>query len=409
MSYAGVKEVKVSLDFGQGPRVVGRLAVRERKIYFEYERSFLDEGLELSPYKLKLQPGVQTFDPFLFEGLPGLFNDSLPDGWGKLLLDRTLRSSGILPEQLTPLDRLTHVGHAGLGALIYEPDIREKSTHKDINLDTLAENAQHVLKGEAKELIQELLSLNGSSAGARPKALVSYCPKTEQIAHGAHELPEGFEPWLVKFPNSDDGKDAGATEYVYALMAQKAGIDMMETRLLSSETSPGFFASRRFDNDGARRVHTHTACGLLHADYREPSLDYEGLLALTANLTRDIRETEKMYRLAVFNVLAHNRDDHSKNFTFLMNEQGEWRLSPAYDLTFSTGINGEQTTMVLGEGKNPGAAELLELARGADIDAQKAAKVIEQTQDALSEWESLAKNYGVSAQNIKFIKSRIKA
>ena len=158
----------------------------------------------------------------MFEGLPGVFNDSLPDGWGRLLFDRTMRLQGILPDQLGPLDRLAHVGKTGMGALVYEPDNSADEADLKLNLDELASHAQDVLDGEAEDVLQELLSLNGSSAGARPKAVIGVDTARKNIVHGTHELQAGFEPWLVKFPNVSDRLDAGAIEYVYALMAKDA-------------------------------------------------------------------------------------------------------------------------------------------------------------------------------------------
>jgi serine/threonine-protein kinase HipA len=222
-----------------------------------------------------------------------------------------------------------------------------------------------------------------------------------------HALPDGFSPWLVKFPNVQDGADAGAIEYVYGLMALEAGVAMTQTHLFPAQKGAGYFATVRFDREGQSRVHTHTACGALHSDFRTPSLDYEDLLALTGMLTRDVREVEKMFRLAVFNVLAHNRDDHSKNFTFLMSKRGEWKLSPAYDLTFSSGPRGEQSTMVMGEGKTPGIEHLEKLGREAMIAEKRVSEIIEQTRAALSNWEMLAKKHGVTKANIKLISQKL--
>ena len=156
-----------------------------------------------------------------------------------------------------------------------------------------------------------------------------------------------------------------------------------------------------------QRFHMHTAAGLLHANFRFPSLDYEDLITLTGYLTKDIREVEKMYRLAVFNVLSHNRDDHGKNFSFLMDEFGEWKLSPAYDLTFSSGPNGHQSTMVLGEGENPKTTHLQELGKIANLKTTEIKSIIDQTKNALNNWGNLAINYGVSRTNVKLIGSRI--
>ena len=400
-------EIKVSLDFGTKRIAVGRLAMRERKVYFEYERSFIELNLEISPIKLPLQPGLQRFDTTLFEGLPGVFNDSLPDGWGRLLFDRFARTQGILPTDITPLDRLAHIGTHGLGALIYEPDFGLAEPYACISLDSLSAEVQDVLDGESSDVLKNLISLNGSSAGARPKALIGVNEQRDHIIHGVSTLPEGYEPWMVKFSNTQDGIDAGAIEYVYALLAKDAGINMPDVHLFPAQKGPGYFAIKRFDRVGSIRYHMHTACGLLHSDFRTPSLDYEDLLTLTGMLTRDVREVEKAFRLAAFNVLTHNRDDHSKNFSFLMDEEGHWQLSPAYDLTFSSGPGGEQSTTVMGEGRNPSVAHLLKLAKETNIKKPKAQEIIEQIQSCLENWTELAKKYGVSNTNIKLIQSKL--
>jgi serine/threonine-protein kinase HipA len=407
LNYSPITEIRVGLNFTGTALPVGRLALREGHIYFQYGSSFLNSGLEISPLRLPLQPGVRTFDRFLFEGLPGLFNDSLPDGWGRLLLDRSLRQQGMLPGQFCPLDRLARVGNKGMGALVYEPDQGSDEVCEQINLDVLASHTQDVLNGEAGDVLEELLALNGSSAGARPKAVIAVDAARKNIIQGTHTMQAGYDPWLVKFPNTVDGLDAGAIEYVYALMAKKAGVEMTEAHLFSAQTGAGYFATKRFDRDGENRLHTHSACGLLHSDFRAPSLDYEDLIALTGMLTRDVREVAKMFQLAVFNVLAHNRDDHSKNFSFLMNETGEWKLSPAYDLTFSSGPRGEQSTMVMGAGKNPGTEQLVKLGMEAKIGQELINTIIDQTKCALGKWKMLAKNFGVSQANVELIDNKI--
>ena len=405
---APVNQIMVGLKFTGAVLPLGRLALRDGRIYFEYERTFLDGGLEISPFNLPLRPGVQTFDRLLFEGLPGAFNDSLPDGWGRLLLDRLMKSRGLLPEEISPLDRLAHVGHSGMGALVYEPDFGGDVPDHGVNLDQLAAHAKDVLEGEAGEVLEELLALNGSSAGARPKAMIGLDADRRIAIHGMHQLREGFEPWLVKFPNHGDGFDAGAIEYVYALMAKEAGLDMAEVHLLPAQEGAGYFATRRFDRSGGHRLHVHSACGLLHSDFRTPSLDYEDLTAVTMVLTHDARETEKMFRLAVFNVLAHNRDDHSKNFSFLMDAQGDWTLSPAYDLTFASGPGGEQSTLVMGEGRNPSIEHLTRLGLEAELSGPRIDDIIERVKASLSRWRELAKEHGVMRTNIDLIAENIK-
>ncbi|WP_316857984.1 type II toxin-antitoxin system HipA family toxin [uncultured Cohaesibacter sp.] len=403
MSFSPISEIRVGLDFTGAQIPVGRLATRDRKIYFEYNDEFLGLGLHISPFSLPLEPGLKTFEPTLFQGLPGVFNDSLPDGWGRLLIDRTIRQSGILPQQLTPLDRLAHVGHRGMGALVYEPNYRAEDVPTLVDLDLLASQAEEVLTGEAPEVLAELLAVNGSSAGARPKAVIGVSQDHQTICHSQTPLQDGYSHWLVKFATSMDGIDGGVIEYVYALMAQAAGLNMPEIHLFPAQQGPGYFAVKRFDRVSEQRLHVHSACGLLHSDFRTPALDYEQLLALTEKLTRDVREVEKMFRLAVFNVLAHNRDDHSKNFSFLMDRQGEWTLSPAYDLTFSSGPNGEQSTMVLGEGRSPTIGHLKTLGKETGIRPDYVNEVIDQVQHALSQWEELANQCGVLSSNIALI------
>jgi len=403
-----VSELRVSLDFGEQIVPVARLAMRDQVIYGEFERSFIERGIEISPLRLPLKRGVMPFDPHLFEGLPGVFNDSLPDGWGRLLFDRFIRSLGMMPHELSPLDRLAHIGRSGLGALVYVPDYGPPQSGHGVSLDQLAEHANHILTGTSDDVLEELLMLNGSSAGARPKVLIGLDEHRLDVIHGVSELPEAYSHWMVKFGNMQDGPDAGAIEYVYALMAKEAGVELPEVHLLPSQHHAGFFAVKRFDREGRNRLHTHTACGLLHSDFRTPSLDYEDLLALTAILTRDAQQVEKLYRLAVFNVMAHNRDDHSKNFSYLMDRWGNWRLAPAYDLTYSSGPSGEQSTMVMGEGRNPGIYHLIRLGSEAKLSKSKIGTIIDQTQSALGQWESLAKNYGVSAENRLMIGQKLR-
>lgn len=408
MKYVSTNELKVGLDFNQNIIPVGRLAWRDYQIYFEYDQDFIVQGLEISLLKLPLGSGLQVFNYRPFEGLPGVFNDSLPDGWGRLLFERYVRTQNLLPEDFTPLDRLAHVGKSGLGALVYEPDHSDDNTQGEgIDLDLLSQQTHEIMEGEADEVLKELINLNGSSAGARPKALIGLDNTKGRIISGKHNLPENYEHWIVKFANSTDGVDAGAVEYVYALMAKMASVEMMPVNLFESSIGAGYFATKRFDRMGNQRFHMHTASGLLHSDFRISSLDYEDLITLTGVLTKDIREVEKMYRLAVFNVLSHNRDDHSKNFSFLMDNKGEWKLSPAYDLTFSSGPRGQQSTMVMGEGQTPTTDHLVQLGIVANLERNKIDAIIQQTKYALNHWEVLAANHGVTKANIKLIKSRI--
>jgi serine/threonine-protein kinase HipA len=398
MKYNPADIVHVSMH----DRKVGRLALVERRIYFEYDPAFIETGLQISPFKLPLQSGAIACDDQLFEGLFGVFNDSLPDGWGRLLLDRNLRNHGIAPEQLTALERLTHVGMNGMGALCYEPDSSAKESGEEtLNLDTLAHETQKVLEGESEDIFPELLQLASSSAGARPKVMVGVSANRKHMIHGNDALSDGYSYWLVKFASSADTKDIGAVEYAYSLMARAAGLDMPETTLFTGKTGKGYFGVERFDRVSDQRIHMHSLCGLLHADHRLPSLDYEAVLRATLTLTRNVKELEKVFRLAVFNVLAHNRDDHSKNFAYLMQPDGAWQLAPAYDLTFSSGPGGEQSMTVVGEGKAPGKEQLLELAKKFDI--KHAPNIIDEVKEAILRWRKFADEAGVSASASKQI------
>ena len=399
--------LKVGIEFSEEVLPVGKLASRENRIYFEYDSAFLDRELDISPFNLPSRPGVQSFDRHVFEGLPGVFNDSLPDGWGRLLSDRMMNSKGMSHGEPDPLAWLAYAGRSGMGALVYEPDLGGVAPDQEVDLNQIALRVKEVLDGEAGDALQDLLILSGSSSGARPKAMIGLDATRRTAVYGAHPLREDYELWMVKFPGHGDGPGTGAIEFVYALMAKEAGLEMSEVDLLPARTGAGYFATRRFDRNKGSRFHLHSACGLLHSDHRTPSLDYRDLVALTMSLTRDVREAEKMFRLAVFNVLAHNRDDHSKNFSFLMDAQGNWTLSPAYDLTCATGPGGEQSTLVMGEGRNPGIEHLARLGQEAELSRSRIDDIIEQTRAALSQWRKLAKEHGVARTDIDWIAERI--
>jgi len=384
---------------------VGILAIRDKKIYFEYDKDFLKTGIELSPYKLPLKAGLFRCDDDTFDGLWGLFNDSLPDGWGRLLMDRHLIRLGVNPATLSPLDRLAYVGSHAMGALTYEPEQEIENTFDDIVLDDLAESSADILEGSSEALLDELLSLNGSSAGARPKVLVQISDDQKQIIHGRQKLKEGFSHWMVKFASSVDSHEVGAVEYAYTLMAREAGLDMPRTALLEGKKGR-YFAIERFDRVGDKRVHMHSVAGLTHSDFRFPTLDYDDLLALALHLTKNVQEVEKVFRLACFNLFTHNRDDHAKNFSFVMDEKGTWSFSPVYDVTFSYGPGGEHSTMYMGEGKNPSSEHLLSLAKKHGL--KKGSAIVDEVREASKRWREFAKVAGVSSKSMESIATVMK-
>lgn len=295
-------------------------------------------------------------------------------------------NAGLNPVNLSPLDRLCFVGTSGMGALSYEPENRSAISHITNDLDEIDSEIQATLD-ENDTYVDDLLILGGSSAGARPKVLLNI----------------DRENWLIKFRSHFDPKDISAIEYAYHLMAIDAGLIVPEAKLFPSRKGLGFFGVKRFDRNGGSRIHMHTIAGLLHADHREPSLDYESIMKATLYLTKDIRQCEIQFRNAVFNVLSHNRDDHSKNFSFLMDQQGNWRVSPVYDLTFSSGPAGEHSTMIMGEGKSLTKSHLLKLAGTCNIKQDKALEIIHQVLAALKKWDDFATEVSVSKLQTKNI------
>jgi serine/threonine-protein kinase HipA len=292
-----------------------------------------------------------------------------------------------------------------MGALSYEPELSlENSDNAPLSLDRLAEESAAVLAGENEEVFEELLRLNGSSSGARPKIVAQVSADKKRIIHGQQELQPGFAHWMIKFPSSQDARDVGAIEYAYSLMAKDAGVEISETHLFCTRRNK-YFGTKRFDRDGDARIHMHSLGGLIHADHRSPSLDYDMVLRVTLALTRNIKDAEKAYALACFNVLAHNRDDHVKNFSFLLNARNEWIFAPAYDLVFSYGPGGEQSMLVMGEGRNPGTSQLQSL--GKQHGLKNAPEILERIKRSVAKWPRYAELADVSRKSTKEIADRI--
>jgi len=353
---------------------VGSMALHHNlQSAFEYDWEWLNTGFSLNPYSLPLEKKVfmPKIDPF--DGLFGVFADSLPDGWGRLIVDRLLLKNRMNPMELTSMNRLAIVGDTGMGALTYKPDIQLESLDRSLaDFDEIAKECEKVLLTNDSENLDALFQLGGSSGGARPKILT--------------DIED--EPWIIKFPASSDPKNMGEREYQYSLCAKACGIAMENTKLFPSGICSGYFGTRRFDRKkipGGKtdRIHMISVSALLETSHRIPNLDYNLLMRLTLDLTKDFAEVEKMYRLMCFNVFAHNRDDHSKNFSFLYQEtQHKWVLSPAYDLTYSNSIGGEHATCVNGNGKNPGMSDLLGVAENIGIKEIKAKKIASEIREA---------------------------
>ncbi|NED99923.1 type II toxin-antitoxin system HipA family toxin [Phytoactinopolyspora halotolerans] len=388
---------------------VGLLASDGRTTVFEYADSFVRRGLPLSPFRLPVETGLQEYrDDRTFGPLPGLFDDSLPDGWGMLLMDRALRQRGVDVRTVMPLDRLTYLGTRTMGALTYHPADDVDDSFGRIDLAMLGEQATEILAGHTDEVMPVLAAAGGSAGGARPKVVVGI--RGDEVIAGDQDLPDGFEHWLVKFfAESDDG-DAGRVEHAYLAMAAAAGIDVPATRLFAvGENGRAYLGVRRFDRSpGHRRCHMHTLSGLLHATHRAPSVDYDALLTVTARLTRDYRAVLEAFRRMVFNIAVHNRDDHTKNFSFLMDSTGRWSLSPAYDVTFSAGPGGEHTLAVDGEGRDPRRDHVLAVAARAEIKHRDAQAVLDAVNAAIARWDEFATDSRVSARVAERVREAIR-
>lgn len=349
-------------------------------------RIFLTRAIELSPLKLPLRPGVFQDVRHAFYGLHGLFNDSLPDDWGCLLLDRKLRKQGLRYDAVTPLYRLSLIGHNPMGALECEPAETGDDTIFPLELDSLSGEVENILDGKDSEVLDELLTLNGSSGGARPKITAYVSQDRKRIIHGGTVCPSGFTPWIIKFTEKQDGNGFGELEHRYSLAAKTAGIAMPETHLFPSQLGKGYFGVKRFDRTPQGKVHVHTACGLLHTSHRYSCLDYENLLKLTTILVKDQTQVEQMVLRMIFNVKSGNRDDHGKNFSFLLDEKSRWQLAPAYELTPSAGINGEQTAMVNGKGRDITDADLIAAAQTVDISTKEVRTMLDKVNTAIAHY-----------------------
>ena len=393
-----VKKIIVSIQFSKNEIELGELVSEGRAIYFKYYTDFITKGIEISPLKLKLNTGINKAEAIPFDGLFGVFADSLPDGWGKLLLDRALTAKGVDISNMTMLDRLAFVGSRGMGALIYKPEI-DDGIHKqfEFELDNIAKATHQIISGTSIEIIDELYILGGSSGGARPKILVGYNPKTQHIIGAEKDLSIGYEHWIIKFPSSSDKADIANIEFAYYKMALDAGIEMSACKLFKGKSGQEYFGTKRFDRIGNNRLHMLSAAGMMHDNFRLSNLDYGNVMDCAFLLERDVRAYEKVLRIAAFNVFAHNRDDHSKNISFLMDENGNWKVAPAYDLTFSSSGHGMHSTMVSGESSNPNKQHLMELANYFKI--KNASAIIDQVQQVIYNWKAYAKQCKVSTDS----------
>lgn len=362
-------------------QTVGTLSLTpdDRLCTFEYDKAWLLNGFSISPLELPLRQGIFVAKPQPFYGNFGIFVDSLPDGYGRYLLHKVLKRQGINDTDLSSIERLSIIGSSGMGALTYHPQSNIHLEHGTLDLDMLQEKALEVLQEQQDDDAGWLLFNSGNSGGARPKATL-----TDSEGH-----------WLVKFRHTFDPPDMGQQEYHYNEVARQCGINVPDFKLMKNR----YFATRRFDieTDGSK-VHVATAGALLNVSLSTPVLDYSHLLALTDYLTHDQTDVEEMFRRMVFNYLTDNKDDHCRNFSFLVkqNTRGEhvWHLAPAYDLTRCTeGYNGEHATAVNGTG-TPTVDDMIVLGSKVKLQEQRCSDIILET-------KSVCKAGGLLLHDIK--------
>ncbi|KWK72844.1 toxin HipA [Burkholderia ubonensis] len=379
-------------------------------IVFEYSDEARDRGLELSSYTLPLNgPKLRRNFPPHQLALPGPVYDSLPDGWGMLLMDRMFKRRGLNPARIGPLERLAYIGNHAMGALSFKPVAPEgQAPEEDIPLDRLAAEVREVLQGEGGEFLQTLLRVGGSPQGARPKVLVYRDPRTGAFTTAA--MP-GFEAWLIKFPAKEEHAEVCAIEMVYAECLRMCGIQTPDTLHFSLPNGLAAFATRRFDRHDGLRVPMQSLAAFTGADYKTAgTLDYVNFLRATQMCTNDLREKALAYERAVFNVTFNNRDDHPKNFAYIMSPSGEWKLAPAYDVTFCEGPGGYHQMDVMGEALAIDRQAMLSLADEAEISADVAGGIIDRFCGVASQFAAMTENLfpgGVTQDTLHAIQARI--
>lgn len=384
----------------------GTLAHAGRTLLFEYSDQTLEQGIQFSPLKLPLRKAAFSGFPLTQEGLPGLIADSLPDGWGRRLMDRCFLKAGRKLADISPLDRLAFIHDRAMGAFVFRPADELSEEPEYLSLLELAESAQLVLSGKDTDTLKQLALTGGSPHGARPKVLVQYDRKSETVstlvsAPGA--------PWMVKFQAEGESKEVCALEVVYSRLASRCCLDMPATQYFDLSKKLAGFGIERFDRRGGLRVPTLSLAALLDDNFRLPTQDYETLLKATRMLTKDEREVRKAFERCVFNVVFNNRDDHTKNFAYVMNETMEWKLAPCYDLTYNVGPGGEHQMTVCGEGRYPGRGHLLELARRCDLTQNWARQTIDHIAGEAEHFESVASSWPISRKKIKEVQATIEA
>lgn len=406
---------------------VGAVAWNEtsQSATFEYDPVFLESGLDIAPIMMPIdraRTGSTLFEfsalPFeTFQGLPGLLSDSLPDKFGNALINRWLAEQGRNANDFTVIERLCYTGKRGMGALEFRPAIQtklEESVSVEVaELTRLAQRVideRSVLKTEfcanPTDAMLNIIRVGTSAGGNRPKAVIALNEKTNEVRSGQVKAPEGYGYWILKFDGVQDRaladpKGFCRIEYAYYLMAKDAGIKMMESRLLK-ESDRAHFMTRRFDRPGGKeKLHVQSLCGMAHFDFNaRGAYSYEQAFQVMRELRLPYADAEQQYRRMVFNVMARNQDDHTKNIAFIMDKAGQWRLSPAFDVTYSHNPRGfwtHQHQMSLhGKRDHFELKDLLQVA--GEMNIKTGGQIIEHVQDAVSQWPRYAKEAQVEAK-----------
>ncbi len=407
-----INSLNVFLNFGVLRYLVGRLQYlkSEGRAVFEYDSQFISQNLHFSPYQLPLEKKVYRAplwagpaDPQ--HGLHGVFADSLPDSWGIRVQNEYFKKIHI--SDPSPFDRLAFIGKNGLGALEYEPAMESNEAGQAvIELAELRKSAIGIISGTAAEISNSLFRQGGSAGGMRPKFVLLYDPSDKKFHYGMPFTNDNSHliPCILKVPVKE-AEDYQRIEFVYSLMAKKAHIDIPETDLFEYGNQ-AYFYIRSFDiNRDFTRNHIHTFAGIMGVDFSVHSFDYRDALKLTWVLTKDKRDVEELYRRMVFNVLAKNLDDHSKNFSFIMGSNGVWHLSPAYDMTYSLSRNGVHQMSLNGKTHSHTRDDFRKLSQ--EFNIKNWSIIIDEVKEALSSWNSLATQYGISKERISSLQGYI--
>jgi serine/threonine-protein kinase HipA len=368
------------------------------------------------PAKAGKRYSFPTLNPDSFRGLPGVIADALPDKFGNALIDEYMVRQGIKATDITTLQRLLYMGHRAMGALEFEPPLRDASDDAvvaPLQMAHLVEDARRALRGEFKLVAQDIIDVGSSAGGARAKALIGWNSATDEIVSGQFELPPKFEHWLLKFDVGNDGvlrstAGFGRIEYAHYRMATAAGVEMSPCRLLE-EGGRAHFMTKRFDREGNRKLHVHSLCGLAHLDFNVPYVHgYEQYLRSVLQMNLGARAIEQAWLRCAFNVAAVNCDDHTKNLAFLMDETGKWRLAPAFDVCFAHNPGLDKWTrkhqmLVNGKAWDITGEDLLELGTAFGVNQPKV--LLERVGDVIGRWPEFAKEAGVPLATEKHIAS----